>query len=89
MPDTQLMLHTLASESASFRRVHQQPLCHIGLGASQELPWPGKRTLRAEVADFEAESARAQSAVASRPVIEQLKMAYFKLAYLQQRWACC
>jgi outer membrane protein TolC len=40
--------------------------------------------LRSEVAGLDAESVRAQSGIVSRTVIEQLKVAYFKLAYLQQ-----
>jgi hypothetical protein len=58
---------------------------YIGLGASQESPWPSKRRLRAEVANLQAESAQAQSGSVSRVVIEQLKVAYFKLAYLRTR----
>lgn len=57
---------------------------YIGIGVSQELPYPGKRELRADVAAREAESAHAQSGVVGRDVVEALKLAYVQLAYLQQ-----
>jgi cobalt-zinc-cadmium efflux system outer membrane protein len=57
---------------------------YIGVGASQELPYPGKRALRSEVATHDAESLRAQSDSVSRQVIEAVKLAYVQLAYDQQ-----
>jgi outer membrane protein, heavy metal efflux system len=57
---------------------------YIGVGVSQELPYPGKRALRADVAAHEAESLRAQSDAARREIIESLKLAYVQLAYVQQ-----
>jgi outer membrane protein TolC len=56
---------------------------YIGLGVAQEFPWPGKRSLRAQVAGAQAEAMRTQSGAVSRLVVEQVKMTYFKLAYLQ------
>jgi len=85
LPDTQLMLqHLSVGSPRPFAGYTNSDFAYIGIGASQQLPWPGKRALRSEVAGLDAESARAQSAVVSRTVIEQLKVAYFKLAYLQQ-----
>jgi outer membrane protein TolC len=85
LPDTQLMLQHLGVGSPRlFAGYTNSDFAYIGIGASQELPWPGKRALRSEVAGLEAESVRAQSGAVSRMVIEQLNVAYFKLAYLQQ-----
>jgi outer membrane protein TolC len=85
LPDTQLILQQLSVGSPRpFAGYTNSDFAYIGIGASQQLPWPGKRALRSEVAGLEAESVWAQSAVVSRTVIEQLKVAYFKLAYLQQ-----
>jgi len=85
LPDTQLILqHLSVGSPRPFAGYTNSDFAYIGLGASQELPWPSKRALRSEVAGLDAESARAQSGVVSRIVIEQLKVAYFKLAYLQQ-----
>jgi cobalt-zinc-cadmium efflux system outer membrane protein len=85
LPDTQFMLqHLSVGSPRPFAGYTNSDFAYIGIGASQQLPWPGKRALRSEVAGFDAESARAQSAVVRRTVIEQLKLAYFELAYLQQ-----
>ena len=85
LPDTQLTLQQLSVGSPRpFAGYTNSDFAYIGIGASQQLPWPGKRALRSEVAGLDAESMQAQSAVVSRTVIEQLKVSYFKLAYLQQ-----
>ena len=57
---------------------------YIGFGASQDIPYPGKRQLRARVAEHEADSMEAQSDSVRRMVVGNLKMVYFKLAYIQQ-----
>jgi cobalt-zinc-cadmium efflux system outer membrane protein len=85
LPDTQLMLqHLSVGSPRPFAGYTNSDFAYIGLGASQEFPWPGKRRLRTEVANLQAQSAQAQSGSVSRVVIEQLKVTYFKLAYLQQ-----
>jgi outer membrane protein TolC len=56
----------------------------VGIGASQDLPYPGKRRLRSQVAEREADSVNAQSDGVRRQAVEALKLAYFQLAYLQQ-----
>lgn len=85
LPDTQLVLQSLSVGSPRpFAGYTNSDFAYVGIGASQQLPWPGKRALRSEVAGLDAESVRAQSGIVSRTVIEQLKVAYFKLAYLQQ-----
>lgn len=57
---------------------------YVGIGGSQDLPYPGKRRLRSEVAEKEADSIRAQSDGVRSQAIEALKLVYFQLAYLQQ-----
>jgi outer membrane protein TolC len=57
---------------------------YIGVGASQQLPYPGKLKLRGEVADREADVMKVHIGVVSFDEIEKLKTAYFHLAYLQQ-----
>jgi cobalt-zinc-cadmium efflux system outer membrane protein len=85
LPDTQLMLQQLSVGSPRpFAGYTNSDFAYIGIGASQQLPWPSKRALRSEVAGLDAESMRAESAVLSRAVTTQLKVAYFNLAYLQQ-----
>jgi outer membrane protein, heavy metal efflux system len=85
LPDTQLVLQQLSVGSPRpFAGYTNSDFAYIGIGASQQIPWPGKRALRSEVAGLDAASVRAQSDSISRKVIEQLKVNYFKLAYLQQ-----
>jgi outer membrane protein TolC len=57
---------------------------YIGVGASQQLPYPGKLKLRGEVANREADAVKVHIGVVSFDEIEKLKTAYFHLAYLQQ-----
>lgn len=57
---------------------------YFGIGASQELPYPGKLRLKGEAADRAAEVQRAQIAVAQSSVEDEIKAAYLRLAYLQQ-----
>ncbi len=85
LPDTQLILQQLSVGSPRpFAGYTNSDFAYIGIGASQEIPWPGKRALRGSVADSEAESQQFQFDATGRDVIAQLKVAYFKLAYLQQ-----
>ena len=84
LPDTQIMLqHLSVGSPRPFAGYTNSDFAYIGLGASQEFPWPGKRALRAQVAGAQAEAMVSQSGAVRRLVIEQVKMSYFKLAYLQ------
>ena len=84
LPDTQIMLqHLSVGSPRPFAGYTNSDFAYVGLGASQELPWPGKRALRAQVAGAQADAMRTQSGAVSRLVVEQVKIAYFKLAYLQ------
>ncbi|MBZ5492737.1 MAG: TolC family protein [Acidobacteriia bacterium] len=84
LPDTQIMLqHLSVGSPRPFAGYTNSDFAYIGLGASQELPWPGKRALRMQVAGAQADAMRTQSGAVSRMVVEQVKMTYFKLAYLQ------
>jgi outer membrane protein, heavy metal efflux system len=85
LPDTQLMLQSFSVGSprpgAGFSN---SDFAYIGFGAAQEFPYPGKRKLRAEVAERETQSAHVQVDSLRRQVLERLKIIYFQLAYLQQ-----
>jgi outer membrane protein TolC len=84
LPDTQIMLqHLSVGSPRPFAGYTNSDFAYIGLGASQEFPWPGKRALRTQVAGAQAGAMRIQTGAVSRAVVEQLKMTYFKLAYLQ------
>jgi len=85
LPDTELMVqHLSVGSPRPFAGYTNSDFAYIGLGASQEFPWPGKRKLRSKAAGLQADAMHAQADALSRTVIEQLKIAYFKLAYLQE-----
>ena len=85
LPDTQVMVqHLSVGSPRPFAGYTNSDFAYIGLGVSQELPWPGKRGLRREAAGLQAQAMLAQSDAVTRTVLEQLKIAYFKLAYLEQ-----
>jgi outer membrane protein TolC len=85
LPNTQLMVqHLSVGSPRPFAGYTNSDFAYIGLGASQEIPYPGKRKLRAEVAGREADTVKAQAASTTRDVIERIKSIYFRLAYVQQ-----
>jgi len=85
LPDTQVMVqHLSVGSPRPFAGYTNSNFAYIGLGVSQEFPYPGKQKLRGEVAGREAETVQAQAASIARDVIERIKVAYFHLAYAQQ-----
>jgi outer membrane protein TolC len=57
---------------------------YIGLGVSQDLPYPGKLRLRGEIAKLDADVVQQQSESVQRSVFAGVKSAYFQLAYLSK-----
>ena len=57
---------------------------YIGVGASQELPYPGKLRLRGQVAERDADTKEAEVEVTKTSVADAVKADYLQLAYLQQ-----
>ena len=56
----------------------------VMLSLSQEIPWFGKRDLRGDVAYHEAQAAFARLAAAQLRVIEQVKLAYYELYFIER-----
>src|SRR5438046_1319783 len=85
LPETQLSVQQFSVGSPRpFAGYSNSDFAYIGFGASQDIPYPGKRQLRAHVAEHEADSMEAQTASTRRAVVGNLKMLYFRLAYIQQ-----
>jgi len=85
LPETQVTVQQFSVGSPRpFAGYTNSDFAYIGIGASQDLPYPGKRPLRAKVAEFEANSLHEQSDSMRRDVIESLQRTYFQLAYIQQ-----
>jgi outer membrane protein, heavy metal efflux system len=57
---------------------------YIGIGASQELPYPGKLRARGAVAERDADTKQAEVDVAKTNIADAIKTDYLQLAYLQQ-----
>lgn len=58
-----------------------EPIANIGFIVSQELPYPGKRTLRASIASREADAEFQQIEAARLSITARVKQAYYRLAY--------
>jgi outer membrane protein TolC len=59
-----------------------EPMANMGFMVSQEVPFPGKRKLRADVAGKEAEAEFEQYLAARLSVISRLKAAWHELRYI-------
>jgi cobalt-zinc-cadmium efflux system outer membrane protein len=85
LPDPQFTLQQFSVGSPRpFAGYTNSDFAYIGLGVSQQLPYPGKLKLRGEVADRDADAAKAHIEVVLQDEIVILKTTYFHLAYLQQ-----
>jgi cobalt-zinc-cadmium efflux system outer membrane protein len=68
----------LPTDTFSFR---QEDMTQKEISLSQRLPYPGKRSLRSEMAQKEAEAALSDYEEAKNKVSREMKMAYFDLFY--------
>ncbi len=59
----------------------REPTANIGVMISQELPYAGKRELRASMATREADAAFQDIDAARLSIVARVKQAYFRLAY--------
>jgi cobalt-zinc-cadmium efflux system outer membrane protein len=85
LPETQLSVQQFSVGSPRpFAGYSNSDFAYIGFGASQDIPYPGKRQLHTHVAEYEADSVEAQTDSIRRTVVGNLKMVYFHLAYIQQ-----
>ncbi len=85
LPDTELMLQSFTVGSPRpFAGYSNSDFAYIGFGASQELPYPGKRALRGGVAQHDTAISSAEKNGVVWDVLTRLKQAYFQLAASQQ-----
>jgi len=85
LPETQVSVQQFGVGSPRpFAGYSNSEFAYIGFGASQDIPYPGKRQLRSHVAEHEADSMEAQTDSVRRTVVRNLKTVYFQLAYIQQ-----
>jgi outer membrane protein, heavy metal efflux system len=85
LPDPRFTLQQFSVGSPRpFAGYTNSDFAYIGLGASQQLPYPGKLRLRGGVADRDADAAKTHTEVVLQGEMETLKTTYLRLAYLQQ-----
>src|SRR5215469_12984301 len=85
LPDTEVMVqHFTVGSPRPFAGYSNSDFAYIGFGASQELPYPGKRGLRAQVAQHEVAISGAEKNAVVWDVLTRLKLAYFQIAASQQ-----
>jgi len=85
LPDPKLSYQQLSVGSPKpFAGYTNSDFTYIGIGASQELPYPGKLRLRGQVADRGADTKQAEVAVIGAGIADAVKADYLQLAYLQQ-----
>lgn len=85
LPDPQFTVQEFSVGSPKpFAGFTTSNFAYIGIGASQRLPYPGKLRLKGIAADRSADVAQARTQILRASIAEQVKMAYFRLAYLRQ-----
>jgi cobalt-zinc-cadmium efflux system outer membrane protein len=88
LPDPQFTVQEFSVGSPRpFAGFNASNFAYIGIGASQELPYPGKRNLKGQAADAAASVEHAQIGVLQAALRERITIAYLRLAYFQQTLA--
>jgi outer membrane protein, heavy metal efflux system len=86
LPDPQLVLQQMnVGSPRPFAGYTNSDFAYVGLGISQDLPYPGKLRLRGEIAKKDADVTQQKYESVRRAILAELKMAYFKLGYLAKR----
>jgi outer membrane protein TolC len=85
LPDPKLTYQQLSVGSPKpFAGYTNSDFSYVGIGASQELPYPGKLGLRGKVAERDADAKQAEVKVTKTGISDAIKIDYLQLAYLQQ-----
>src|SRR5258708_22093147 len=85
LPDPKFTYQQLSVGSPKpFSGYTNSDFAYIGVGASQELPYPGKLRARGTVAERDADTKQAEVEVTKTNITDAVKADYLQLAYLQQ-----
>src|SRR5467141_3942208 len=88
LPDPQFNLqHVSVGSPRPFAGYTNSDFAYIGLGVTQDIPYPGKLKLRGEIAKREADVSQQQVESVRRAVLAEVKASYFHLAYLSKTLA--
>ena len=86
LPDPQVVLQQVnVGSPRPFAGYTNSDFSYIGLGFSQDLPYPGKLRLKGEIAQKEADATQQKYESVRRAVLTGVKMAYFQLGYLAKQ----
>src|SRR5713226_5816242 len=84
-PDPQFTLQQFSVGSPRpFAGYTNSDFAYIGLGVSQDFPYPGKLRLKGEIARRDADVVQQQYESVRRSILAGVKSAYFQLAYLSK-----
>jgi cobalt-zinc-cadmium efflux system outer membrane protein len=85
LPDPQFQIQQFSVGSPRpFAGYTNSNFAYIGLGFSQDFPYPGKLRLKGETAKRDADVSQQQYESVRRSVLTGVKAAYFQLAYLSE-----
>ncbi len=88
LPDPQFTVQQFSVGSPKpFAGYTNSDFAYIGVGASQELPFPGKLRLRGEVASRSADTKASEIGQTKATIADMVKADYLQLAYLQSTLA--
>jgi len=88
LPDPQFTLqHLSVGSPRPFAGYTNSDFAYIGLGVTQDIPYPGKLRLKSEIAKREADVSQQQVETVRRAVLAEVKASYFQLAYLSKTLA--
>jgi cobalt-zinc-cadmium efflux system outer membrane protein len=86
LPDPQVVLQQMnVGSPRPFAGYTNSDFAYLGLGFSQDLPYPGKLRLRGEIVQKDADATQQKYESVRRAVLAGVKMAYFQLGYLAKR----
>jgi outer membrane protein, heavy metal efflux system len=85
LPDPQFNLqHVSVGSPRPFAGYTNSDFAYLGFGISQDIPYPGKLRLKAEIAKRDADVSQQQIESVRRAVLAEIKGIYFQLAYLSK-----
>src|SRR5437667_165832 len=85
LPDPQFNLqHVSVGSPRPFAGYTNSDFAYVGLGVSQDIPYPGKLRLKGEIARRDADVSQQQIESVRRAVLAEIKGTYFQLAYLSR-----
>jgi len=88
LPDPEIMVQQFSVGSPRpFAGYTNSDFAYVGLGFSQDLPFPGKLRLKGEIAKKDSEAAQQRYESIRRKILAQVKAEYFRVGFLAKKRA--